>query len=249
MRIVLTIVTAALLSVAALGFAQGTPHTLAEQYLYSSVNAERAAAGLPPLAWNTPLQGAADFHAQQMRFAHTLTHQLSGEPDLTARAAQSGTSFSRVAENVAVGQSILQMHDALMRSPHHRENILDGAVDSVAIAVVADRGQLWAVEDFARIVERLSLEDQESRVTGNLSLRGMPANSSEAARETCEKDSGYVGARPGFVMRYTTADLNQLPQQLLARLQTGSYRTAAVGACPPAPNGFSSYSIAILLYR
>ena len=229
--------------------AQQTPHTLAEQYLYQSVNAERAATGLPSLTWNQPLQDAARFHAQRMRAAGTLSHQLSGEPDLTARAAHYGTSFSRVSENVAVGPSILQMHDALMHSPHHRENILDPAVDSIAVSVVADRGELWAVEDFAHTVETLPLDEQENRVAALLSRRGMAAEATETARQTCQQDSGYVGARPGFVMRYTTADLNRLPEQLLARLQTGGYRRATVGACPPDAGGFSSYSIAVMLYR
>lgn len=224
-------------------------HTLAEQYLFQSVNAERAATGLPPLTWNLPLQAAADFHANAMRSAQTLSHQLSGEPDLSARAARAGSRFSRVSENVGVGPSILQMHDALMHSPHHRENILDPAVDSIAIAVVATRGQLWAVEDFAATVEALSFARQEARVTAILARRGMPAEATEEARETCTKDSGYVGPRPGFVMRYTTADLNRLPEQLTARLQTGGYRTATVGACQDPTSAFSSYSIAILLYR
>ncbi len=224
-------------------------HTLAEQYLYQSVNAERAATGLPPLTWNVPLQGAADFHANAMRSAQTLSHQLSGEPDLSVRAAHAGSRFSRVSENVGVGPSILQMHDALMHSPHHRENILDPAVDSIAIAVVASRGQLWAVEDFASTVEALSFARQEERVVTVLANHGIPAEPTPDARETCTQDSGYVGPRPGFVMRYTTADLNRLPDQLTARLQTGAYRAAAVGACQDVTSSFSSYSIAILLYR
>ncbi len=224
-------------------------HTVAEQYLYTSVNAERAAAGLPALQWNPALQDAADFHAAQMRAARTLSHQLNGEPDLTARAAHAGARFSRVSENVAVGQSILQMNDALMHSPHHRENILDPDVDTVAIAVVNNRGELWAVEDFAHDVAPLTLQQQEQHVARILAQAGVPTSSTPDARATCRQDTGYVGPRPGFVMRYTTADLGHLPNQLLARMQTGGYSRATVGACPPDGNGFSSYSLAVLLYR
>ena len=225
-------------------------HSLAEQYLFQSVNAERVAYGLAPLRWSDPLQGAAIFHAQRMRATGTLSHQLPGEADLTRRAFSAGATFSRVSENVAVGQSILQMHDALMHSPHHRENILDPAVDALAVAVVADRGQLWAVEDFAHTVEALPLTEQEGRVSALLSRRGIPAEPTSDARATCAQDSGYVGTRPGFVMRYTTADLDRLPEQLLARMEAGGYRTAAVGACPVGtPNAFTTYNLAILLYR
>ena len=238
-----------LVFLAATAHAQINEHTLAEQYLYQSVNAEREASGLPPLRWNLNLQGAADLHAQRMRAAAILSHQLNGEPDLADRAANAGANFSRVSENVAVGPSVLQMHDALMHSPHHRENILDPGVDSIAIAVVANRGQLWAVEDFCRTVQNLSFTEQEGRVAALLIHRGVPAQPTEPAEETCRKDSGYVGDRPGFVMRYTTADLSELPQQLLARMQIGGFSTAAVGACPSGTRGFTSYSIAILLYR
>lgn len=229
--------------------AQMGPQTVAEQYLYTSVNAERAAAGLPALRWSENLQAAAAAHAVQMRERNTLSHQLEGEADLPGRAGRAGARFSRVSENVAVGQSALQMHDALMHSPHHRENILDPAVDTVAISISSDRGQLWAVEDFAHEVTALSLLEQEKNVVGELSRTGMPVNSTQAARETCKQDTGYVGERPGFVMRYTTADLARLPQQLLARLKLGLYGKASVGACAPARNGFSSYSIAVMLYR
>lgn len=228
----------------------GERHTVAEQYLYGSVNAERAAVGLPPLAWNRALNGAARFHAERMRSTLTLTHQLSGEPDLTARAAHFGAQFSKVAENVAVGQSILKMHDALMRSPHHRENILDAEVNSIAISVVASRGELWAVEDFAHDVEPLSFGEQEARVLRQLMQMGFSAESTEDARATCRLSTGYVGERPGFVMRYTTGDLERMPAQVQERLVTGRYSVAAVGACPPEGNdGFSDYNLAILLYR
>ena len=229
--------------------AQMGPRTVAEQYLYTSVNAERAAAGLPALRWSETLQTAAVAHAVQMREKNTLSHQLDGEADLLGRAVRAGARFSRVSENVAMGQSALQMHDALMHSPHHRENILDPAVDTIAVSVAGDHGELWAVEDFAHEVKARSLLEQENDVVGELSRVGMPVNSTQAARDTCKQDTGYVGARPGFVMRYTTADLARLPQQLMARLKLGLYGKAAVGACAPARNGFSSYSIAVMLYR
>lgn len=224
--------------------------TLAEQYLLQSVNAERAEAGLPALHWNATLWRAARFHAGQMSAARTLSHQLGGEPDLTARAATAGARFSRVTENVAVGPSILQMHDALMRSPHHRENILDGAVDSIAISVVSDGRELWAVEDFSRDVEVLGLTDQEERVSLLLRRAGVSAAPTPEARATCGQDSGYVGERPAFVMRYTTGDLQRLPEQLRTRLAEGAFSSVAVGACPAdKTGGFTSYSLAVVLYR
>ncbi len=249
MRLRSIVATLFLGGVAVVSSAQGFPRTVAEQYLFGSVNAERAAAGLQPLKWDDALESAADFHARQMRSLGILSHQLNGEPDLTERAAKAGARFSRVSENVAVGPSILRMHDALMRSPHHRENILDPNVDTVAISVLSYRGQLWAVEDFTHTVVDIDFAQQEVQVVNTLETRGVTAEPTEDARATCLQDSGYVGQRPGFIMRYTTADLTRVPDQLLTRLQTGRYQRAAVGACSPGPGGFSSYSIAVMLYR
>ena len=62
--------------------------------------------------------------------------------------------------------------------------------------------------------------------------------------------TGYAGLRqPWYIMRYTASRLDQLPAQIKARLSSGKYREAIVGACPrPDAGAFSSYSIAILLY-
>lgn len=225
-------------------------HTVAEQYLFQSINQERLAAGLPALAWDRHLTQAAAKHAQQMRSARAISHQFRGEADLTARAAATGTRFSRVAENVATSGSVLQMHDSLMHSQHHRENILDPQVNSVGIAVVASGPQLWAVEDFANDVQPLTLEQQEAQVEDLVRGTGLrDVASSEQARATCRKATGYAGERPAFVMRFTTSDLTRLPDQLLTRVSQGGVAQAAVGACTTqGQTAFATYTVAVVLY-
>jgi hypothetical protein len=226
-------------------------HTIAEQYLFQSINAERSAVGLPALQWNDSLTSAAQYHALRMRAAGGISHQFSGEPDLAARASHYGAKFSRVAENVATSPSVLQMHTALMNSPHHRENILDPLVTSMGISVVASGGQLWGVEDFAKDVQALSLQEQEMQVGQLLLSTGVPrVTSGQEARATCGMETGFVGRRPAFVMRYTASDLNLLPQQLTDRLAQGGVTGAAVGACATQQKSdFASYNIAVVLYR
>lgn len=229
----------------------GPVGTVAEQYLLRSINAERAAAGLRPVHFDRELQVAARFHAGQMARANLLSHCLEGEPDLSSRGSAAGAHFSRISENVAVGGSILSMHDALMRSEHHRENILDSQVNSVGVAVLQANGFLWAVEDFSRSVERLSLDEQEVAVTNLLLGLHLNATPTAEARSTCALSAGYVGERPTFTMRYTTSDLTRLPEQLKMRVATDRVRMAAVGACGPEKDrgGFASYNIAVVLYR
>ena len=231
--------------------AHAQTHTVAEQYLFQSINEERIAAGLKALSWSQPLTGAAEYHAVRMRASGAISHQFGGEPDLVARASLYGAKFSRVAENVATSPSVLQMHTALMNSPHHRENILDPSVTSIGISVVASGNQLWGVEDFAKDTQALSLDEQEQQVGSLLIALGLPqVSSSQEARTTCAMSTGFAGGRPAFVMRYTATDLNQLPSQLSARLAQGGVSGAVVGACSKRSSGsFSLYNIAVLLYR
>jgi uncharacterized protein YkwD len=231
--------------------AHAQQHTIAEQYLFQSINQERAAVGLTALAWSKPLTHAAQYHAVQMRAAGAISHQFGGEPDLAERASSTGTRFSRVSENVATSGSILEMHTALMNSPHHRENILDPKVNSIGISVVQSGRQLWGVEDFARDVPVLSYLQQEARVA-KLMLDAGVANvePSPQAREMCRMSTGFSGDRPAFVMRYTASDLDRLPAQLTQRIGLGHVSSAAVGACSLSEKSdFTSYNIAVVLYR
>lgn len=227
---------------------QAQQYTVAEQYLSMSINAERAAVGLPPLVWNQPLAYAAHQHAERMAAAGIMTHQVNGEPDLSARVTATGVQFPALAENVAVGTSPIQLHGLLMNSPHHRENILDAKVNALGVAVVSWRGQLWVVEDFAFDVPRLPLEEQERRVSDLLRQTGLTSIGTSAdARSMCRMSSGFVGDRPAFIMRYTATDLGRLPDDLLDRIGQGRVEHATVGACSGSNGGF--YNIAVVLYR
>ncbi|MGA2438899.1 MAG: CAP domain-containing protein [Acidobacteriaceae bacterium] len=229
--------------------------TIAEQYLLSAANQERAARNLPLLHRDPLLARAAAQHAQAMATHGSISHQFPGEPELAHRGASMGVAFSLISENVAEAPSAIQIHDMWMHSEGHRANLLDPAIDSVGIRVIARNGELYAVEDFARTVPSASLEEQESAIgalvaqPGRISLTGTP-DAIAAARQTCAMDTGFAGARkPWFVMRFTSSSLTQLPDELKTRLASGRYRQAAVGACAGNSTGpFTSYNIAVLLY-
>jgi Cysteine-rich secretory protein family len=231
----------------------GSP-TVAEQYLFSAANTERAQRGLRPLRWDMSLFQAAVYHAQEMAVRESISHQYDGEPDLSARGEGAGARFSEIAENVAEAPSAVMIQEAWMNSPPHRANLLDPRVDSIGISVVSRDGQLYAVEDFDHSVVKLSVEQQESAVQELLastvsSVRVLP--SSDDARRTCAMERGYAGSRqPWFTVRYTAADLTRLPSMLQQKLASGKYSAAEVGACAAQDTQhFSAYSIAVILYR
>jgi uncharacterized protein YkwD len=234
--------------------------SVAEQYLLTAANRERVGRGLRPLRRDPILAQAAAFHARQMAAHAGISHEFPGEPDLAARAASAGVHFSLISENVAEAPEATELHEMWMHSEGHRENLLDPEVNVAGIAVVRCDGQLYAVEDFASIVESLSIDQQESTVATLIAASGidvanrLAAEAAEAAiraaRQTCTMSTGYAGARkPWFVMRYTASTLVELPATLKTRISSGRYHQAAVGACSPTEaSSFSSYNIAVLLY-
>jgi uncharacterized protein YkwD len=225
--------------------------TVGEQYLLAAANEARANQGLPPLRFDPVLSEASAIHAREMAMHDAISHQFDGEPELAERAANTGAHFSLIAENVGEAPTSPIIHELWMHSPHHRENLLDPNVDSIGIAIVSRNNQLYAVEDFARTVQILTINQQEHAVAGVLKQTGLRvAETTEDARQTCIMSTGYAGSRqPWFVMRYTAASLNEIPSQLKSRLSTGKYHQAVVGACTPSnKTPFTAYNIAVLLY-
>ena len=222
-----------------------------EKLLFDSVNRERAAQELPLLKWDEGLARAARKHAELMAEQNLLLHRLPGEADLTARAREAGVSFSHITENIGMAAYADGFHDGWMHSPGHRANILDAAIDSIGIAVVEGGEQLFAVEDFARIVTLLSIEEQEKRIGKLFAARGLRlVQIGDDARRSCELDRDYAGSsKPRYVAHYETPDLSKLPEGLKKELQSGRYRAAAVAACPQRKSSdFATFRIVVMLY-
>lgn len=229
--------------------------SVAEQYLLAAANQERAARGLQPLHRDPALAIAAAQHAEQMAEHGGISHQFSGEPELTRRGAGAGAAFSLIEENVAEAPDASEIHEMWMNSEHHRANLLDPSIDAAGISVVRRGGEFYAVEDFARTTRALGLADQEAAVAALVRRKAPVAIAGSAsdvavARETCAMDTGYTGTRkPWFIMRFTAASLDRLPEELNSRLATGKYHQASVGACAgDASSPFTSYNVAVLLY-
>lgn len=222
-----------------------------EKILFDSANRERAARGIPPLKWDAALARAARRHALEMARRNSLAHQFPGERDLPARAIQAGARFSAVAENVAEGPSAASIHAEWMKSPPHRRNLLDPELNSLGVAVAERRGVLFAVEDFSHALADLSLKEQERELGAQLRARGLLLlGNSEDVHKACEGGRISASHRPMFLVRYTTADLDELPGVLKQKIRSGRYHTAAVGACSPArQTAFGEYQLAVLLFE
>ncbi|HEY1804338.1 MAG TPA: CAP domain-containing protein [Terracidiphilus sp.] len=123
----------------------------AEQLL-TLANQSRAKARAPALQWDPALAAAALKHCLwviSMMPIGQLSHQYSGEADLRTRARRAGARFDLIEENVAAGPSVDSIHEAWMKSPDHRENLLNPQANCVGVAVVAADGVLYAVADYS----------------------------------------------------------------------------------------------------
>jgi hypothetical protein len=218
-------------------------------------NQARAAQGAGTLAWDPALGEAARRHCLRMAAEGPIAHRYGGELDLTARAAQAGAHFSLIEENVALGPDAASIHDQWMHSPGHRANLLNPEVDRVGVAVVASRGVLYAVADYARGVLAMTPAQVEAAIAGLVRVSGVAVlHDATAARAACATDRGSPGSQasqqPSFVMRWQDSDLTRLPKALVDRLTSGQFQQAEVGSCPPrdVEGSFTSYRVAVLLY-
>lgn len=127
--------------------------------ILSTLNAERAAHGLPALRMNSDLISSAHAHNLAMAAADTLSHQLPGEPSLGPRILDAGYHYYYAGENVAwttdesvtgVVDTHIAMYNEVPPNDGHRQNILSPNYRDVGIDVVIDaaHGKAWITEDF-----------------------------------------------------------------------------------------------------
>ncbi|WP_055489224.1 CAP domain-containing protein [Streptomyces sp. TP-A0356] len=97
-------------------------------------NAERAAAGLPPLAADPLLTAAAQAHCADMVARAFYAHTSPDGREPWDRAAAAGSRHRAVGENIACGQrSPAEVVRGWMDSPGHRANILKPAFTHMGV--------------------------------------------------------------------------------------------------------------------
>ncbi len=225
------------------------------EQLFALANETRSQAGLHRLQWDSALAEAAMKHCMRMATGGAISHRYPGELDLSQRAAEAGAHFGLIEENIAVGPYPATIHQQWMDSPPHRANLLSPDIDRIGIAVVASRGVLFAVADYARGVAQRSPSQVEAAIASLIRTAGVSVgNHPQLAREACAMDHGLPPsaevAPPAFIMRWQDTDLTHLPHTLEQRLASGQYRRAEIGSCPATSSegAFTAYRVAVLLY-
>jgi uncharacterized protein YkwD len=98
----------------------------------------REAAGVDQLVLSARLSRRAHEHSQEMAAQGSMFHSC----------LSCGSGNARMAENVGYGSDLKSVHEALMDSHEHRENILAN-FDKVGVGVVRKGGTVWVTEVFS----------------------------------------------------------------------------------------------------
>ena len=114
---------------------------------HSSINSQRQANGLPPLAPSGQLFQAARLHAVDMATRDYFDHVSPDGSRAADRAARQGVPACGIGENIAFGQkSSAAVFDAWMGSRGHRANILNPRMRSYGLA---REGNIWVLVLYA----------------------------------------------------------------------------------------------------
>ena len=247
----------------------------AENELLAAANKSRELTGVPPLRMDESLREAARAHARRMVDSERLDHQFSGELSLLERIAQVGPltgqlntspKIDRAGENVAYALCAPDVHETLMHSPPHRENLLDRGFNVAGVAAIWSKGRLYVVQDFAHEVPSYSAQQSGKLVGRAIDKMRQQAGLQELVQLTPPKldESTCSLARENVsnahllatayenrkIITYTQSHPEILPQAALRMLRDPGARQFAVGACyarnAAYPNG--TYWVAILLY-
>ena len=103
--------------------------------LVEAMNRQRAAHGLGPLRLNAKLSQAAGDRIGDMFAKRYFAHVSPDGIDPFDWVLQRGYRYRLIGENLAVGYRGAAVVDGWMRSPGHRENILQRGFDEVGIAI------------------------------------------------------------------------------------------------------------------
>ncbi len=119
-----------------------------EAALGAKLNAERAGAGLQPLARQPWASSVAREHSQEMAAARNIWHNHAGYLDIARQTIDAYVS----GENVAEAGTLDETDALLTASPLHRANILYPLFNYVGIGVAIDTGgYVYVTQDFVDI--------------------------------------------------------------------------------------------------
>lgn len=199
-----------------------------EAAFIQSVNAQRAAYGLPALTANASMGEAAASWALSMASGDFLAHA----GDITGGIP---AGWSKAGENVGRGKSVDSLTTAFMNSPSHRAAILDPEFELIGVGVyIHPNGKVFTAHRFANTAPAAPVQAapvaqaapaQEAPVetapAQEAPVEAAPAQEAPATQEVAEEAEG-LGEAPEelpFVREEARANFASIVRQVVRTLQ------------------------------
>jgi uncharacterized protein YkwD len=134
----------------ALGTVQAQPASAAlttkEKKLVSLINKARGNHGKSKLQVSGKLSELARKHSNAMANQNNPVKHSTNNQLLTYM--NKANCVARIGENVGAASEVLEMHQAFMDSPGHKQNILESYWKKVGVGIKKSNGRLWTTELF-----------------------------------------------------------------------------------------------------
>jgi uncharacterized protein YkwD len=212
--------------------------------LFALANQARAQAGAPPLQLDEGLTQAARAHCIEMAARNQLSHQFSGEPELAQRlAATSSLHMDQVGENVGYAASAEESHDGFMRSPHHRENLLDPAFNVAGFGIIHSGNMLFVTQDFGHSLPSYSDDQAQNDIADAVAkvrtkarlapLKKVQTDAVQTAACAMSKADALTHqfSAGRYIVRYTSNSPAQLPNGSEKAIDDPAATSFSVGIC------------------
>ncbi len=239
-----------------------------EDKLLLLVNRERSGRGLTELRFDPLLRAMARAHSRKMMDENRLGHDFPGYEKLDERAARAGVYFSKVGENVAKSETFVVrfFHEALLASPEHRENILDGDFTHLGVGIGKTGDMYFVTQEFGTLFEPLAREEAEREMARRLSIRfngrmALPESTAGEMREFCRRSAAlFLQGQPqpaipesfgsAAVLNLNFTDLDAGMLRILGELQGMRLLHWSVGMTfgRTARNPGGTYALSLLLF-
>jgi uncharacterized protein YkwD len=141
-----------------------------EEGLLKHANNERMKRNLVPLTPSTDLTSLALHHSRDMATYKKLAHHSTSGRSYLERLVDAGFYFIKIGENVAMSETFRDdiIHQKLMASQKHRENILDPDFDRIGIGIVYKEKKYYITQDYLQSLNIFGVDEAEKKIKNEI---------------------------------------------------------------------------------
>jgi len=129
-----------------------------EKAMFELINRDRAEYKVKSLQFNPSLCSVARIHSRNMVKSDKVAHELPGGPVLSERLQNARLKVLKHGENIASDLTIEDAQVNLMKSPGHRQTMLDPDYTHVGVGIVKhkNKNMLYVTQNFASFIPEVS---------------------------------------------------------------------------------------------